>query len=40
MHIWALSDFHLSFGVKNKSMEKFGDTWKDWTKKLRKIAMP
>lgn len=36
MHIWALSDFHLSFGVKNKSMEKFGDTWKDWTQKIEK----
>jgi len=34
MTIWALSDLHLSFGISNKSMEVFGPTWKDWTKKI------
>lgn len=33
-HIWAIADLHLSFGVPNKSMEVFGDQWKDWTKKI------
>lgn len=35
MNVWALSDFHLSFGVKNKSMEIFGDAWKNWTEKIQ-----
>lgn len=34
MTIWALSDLHLSFGTPSKSMEVFGPTWKDWTKKI------
>ena len=32
--VWAISDLHLSFGVKNKEMEIFGDNWKEWTKKI------
>ena len=35
MNVWALSDFHLSFGIKNKSMEIFGSIWKDWTEKIK-----
>lgn len=35
MNIWALSDFHLSFGMTNKSMEVFGPNWSDWTKKIK-----
>lgn len=27
MNIWALSDLHLSFGVKNKEMDVFGEKW-------------
>jgi hypothetical protein len=34
MNIFALSDFHLSFGTPNKSMEVFGPLWKDWTDKI------
>jgi len=29
MHIWAIGDLHLSFGVPNKSMDVFGPQWKD-----------
>lgn len=35
-HIWAIADLHLSFGVPNKSMEAFGDEWKNWTDTLKK----
>lgn len=35
MTIWALSDFHLSFGMPNKSMEVFGPSWADWTNKIK-----
>jgi predicted phosphohydrolase len=34
MSIWALSDFHLSFGTPNKSMEVFGSNWQQWTQKI------
>jgi predicted phosphohydrolase len=34
MNVFALADFHLSFGLVGKSMEVFGDTWKDWTTKI------
>lgn len=34
--IWALADLHLSFGVKDKSMEFFGPQWSDWTKRIEK----
>lgn len=27
MKIWAIADLHLSFGVKNKSMDVFGPAW-------------
>jgi predicted phosphohydrolase len=27
MRIWAIGDLHLSFGVKNKSMDYFGPEW-------------
>ncbi len=29
MHIWAIGDLHLSFGVPDKSMDVFGPNWKD-----------
>lgn len=35
MSVWALADFHLSFGMPNKSMEVFGSPWHDWTKKIK-----
>ena len=35
MSVWALADFHLSFGMPSKSMEVFGPTWKDWTKNIK-----
>ncbi len=35
MNIWALADFHLSFGTKNKSMEAFGKDWTNWTTKIK-----
>lgn len=34
-NIWALADLHLSFGIKNKGMEVFGNEWQGWTEKLR-----
>ncbi len=34
-HIWAIADLHLSFGIPNKSMEVFGDEWKNWTEILK-----
>lgn len=34
MKIFALSDFHLSFATPGKSMEVFGEIWRDWTKKI------
>lgn len=36
MKIFALADFHLSFGIKNKGMEVFGDHWKNWTAAIEK----
>jgi predicted phosphohydrolase len=27
MHIWAIADLHLSFGVPNKGMDIFGPSW-------------
>lgn len=35
MAIYALSDLHLSFGVKNKPMDIFGDKWKNYEMKLK-----
>lgn len=29
MHIWAIGDLHLSFGVENKSMDIFGPNWEN-----------
>lgn len=34
MNVFALADFHLSFDTPGKSMEIFGDVWKDWTEKI------
>jgi predicted phosphohydrolase len=34
MSIWAISDFHLSFGVKNKPMNIFGDNWSNYEEKI------
>jgi predicted phosphohydrolase len=36
MHIWAIADLHLSFGVKNKSMDFFGPRWADHAAKIAK----
>lgn len=35
MSIYALSDFHLSFGVGDKPMNVFGDRWNDYEKKIK-----
>lgn len=35
MSVWALADFHLSFGTPNKSMEVFGPSWKNWTENIK-----
>lgn len=32
--IWALGDPHLSFGIKDKEMDVFGEEWVGWTKKI------
>ena len=34
MKLWALSDPHLAFGVPNKSMEAFGETWKKYPERI------
>lgn len=36
MAVWALSDLHLSFGVANKSMDIFGEHWKEHANKMEK----
>ena len=35
MSIYALSDLHLSFGVKDKPMNIFGDKWNNYEEKLK-----
>lgn len=35
MKVFALADFHLSFALKNKSMEVFGNQWKNWTEAIQ-----
>ncbi len=35
MQIWALADFHLSFGIPNKKMDVFGSQWLDHAEKIR-----
>ncbi|MES2273832.1 MAG: metallophosphoesterase [Chlamydiota bacterium] len=32
--IWAIGDLHLSFGVKNKSMDIFGPQWENHAQKI------
>ncbi len=34
MRIWAIGDLHLSFGVKNKSMDVFGPNWEGHAEKI------
>jgi len=34
MSIYAISDLHLSFNDQNKSMEFFGENWKDYVNKI------
>ena len=34
MSVWALADLHLAFGCPEKSMEVFGETWKNYTQKI------
>jgi uncharacterized protein len=34
MHIWAIGDLHLSFGVKDKSMDYFGPQWAGHAEKI------
>ena len=36
MAIYALSDLHLSLGVKDKPMNVFGDKWNDYEAKIKK----
>ena len=35
MKIWGIADLHLSFGVKNKSMEVFGPQWKEHAEQIK-----
>ncbi len=35
MALWAIGDFHLSLGI-GKTMDKFGDLWKNHPEKIRK----
>lgn len=34
MRIWAIADLHLSFGVKDKKMDVFGDQWINHDEKI------
>ncbi len=34
MRIWAIGDLHLSFGVKDKSMDIFGPNWRGHAEKI------
>ncbi len=34
MNIWAIADLHLSFGIENKSMDVFGEHWKNHEEKV------
>ena len=36
MRVWALSDLHLSFGVKGKEMDVFGEKWINHPEKVKK----
>jgi uncharacterized protein len=36
MRIWAIGDLHLSFGVKDKSMDIFGPQWEKHAEKIAK----
>jgi len=33
--VWAIADLHLSFGVKEKAMDIFGEEWENWTEKIQ-----
>ncbi len=33
--VWAIADLHLSFGVKDKSMDIFGKEWAGWTERIK-----
>ncbi len=35
MHIFAISDLHLSFSTPDKSMESFGPVWQEYQKRIR-----
>ncbi len=35
MALWAISDLHLSFGVKDKPMNVFGESWTNYEEKIR-----
>lgn len=35
MTVWAIADLHLSFGVKDKGMDIFGEHWSGWTDKIK-----
>lgn len=34
MSVWAIADLHLSFGIKDKKMDVFGEEWVGWTEKI------
>lgn len=34
MSVWALSDPHLAFGVPSKTMESFGESWKNYAERI------
>ena len=35
MSIYAISDLHLSFGVKDKPMDVFGNQWENYEERLK-----
>ena len=35
MALWAISDLHLSFGVKDKPMNIFGESWTNYEEKIK-----
>ncbi len=36
MQVWAIGDLHLAIGTPHKSMEVFGENWKNYQEKIRK----
>ena len=38
MSLFVISDLHLDISTSDKSMEVFGEKWKNYTQRLKKIG--